>query len=356
MLKSISIENFRGFNKLDINDCRTFNLIIGKNNVGKTALLEAIFLHIGSKNPELPIRINILRGIFPLSSKAESLWSPLFYHYEFQNTISISSIDIKHKTRKLEIKLASKDATKILKPREKRDKEGETSITTQTTVQDRIELKYYDPDNNYSTSYAIADKEGIHLENLKDSDLSGIFVISRGKGGGSEDASRYAQLDVKGDTNDIINILQKVEPRLKRLTVVPQGIESNVYGDIGFGRAIPVQLMGEGTSKLLTLALAITAVKNGIVLVDELENGIHYSIMRDVFASLKELAKKYNVQIFATSHSNECLHSIYEAHETTNPNDFSVIRLDRINDEIKTMVYDKEALDTVFETGWEIRG
>jgi AAA15 family ATPase/GTPase len=356
MLKNITIENFRGFKKLDIQDSRKFNLIIGKNNVGKTALLEALFLHIGSKNPELPSKINIFRGIFPIPLKIESLWSPLFYNYDSSKVISVSSRDSKYKARKLEIKLASEDATKILQPKEKKGKEDETSITTSTIPKDRIELKYYDTRNNYSTSFAIMEKEGIRLENPKDSDLQGIFVLSRGKGGGSEDAERYAQLDVKDETNDIINILQKVEPRLKRLSVVPQGPDSNIYGDVGIGRAIPIQLMGEGTSKLLTLSLAITVVKDGIVLIDEIENGLHYSIMLEVFLAIKELAKKYNIQIFATTHSNECVHSIYEAYENSDSSDLSVIRLDRIDDEIKTVVYDKESLNTAFETGWEIRG
>lgn len=356
MLKNITIENFRGFRKLDIHDSKRFNLIIGKNNVGKTALLEALFLHIGSKNPELPSKINIFRGIFSIPLKIESLWSPLFYNYDSRKIISVSSLDFKHKSRKLEIKLASLDETKFLEPKEKKSKEDETSITTSTTLQDRIELKYYDPKNNYSRSFAIIEKEGIRLENPKDSDLYGVFVLSRGKGGGSEDAERYAQVDVKNETNDIINILQKVEPRLKRLSVVPQGPDSNIYGDIGIGRAIPIQLMGEGTSKLLSLSLAITVAKEGIVLIDEIENGLHYSIMPEVFLAIKELAKKYNVQIFATTHSNECVHSIYEAYKNSDSDDISVIRLDRVDDEIKTVIYDKESLNTVFNTGWEIRG
>lgn len=357
MLKKISIKNFRGFKKLEVNDCHRFNLIIGKNNVGKTALLEALFLHIGSKNPELPLRINVLRGIIPqFPLKIESLWNSLFHNYDSEKTISIESTDTRHKSRKLEIKLASKDETKLLKPKDKKSKLDETSITTSTSSQDRIELKYYDPQNNYSSSFAIIEKEGIRLENPKDPDLPGIFVFTRGKGGGLEDAERYGQLDVKGETNDIINVLQKIEPRLKRLSIVPQGIDSNVYGDIGIGRAIPIQLMGEGTSKLLTLSLAFTVVKNGIVLIDELEGGLHFSIMREVFLAIKELANKYNVQIFATTHSNECVHALYDIYENQDAGELSVIRLDRINDEINTVVYDKESLNTVFETGWEIRG
>jgi len=356
MLNKISIENFRGFKSLQIEDCKRFNLVIGKNNVGKTALLESLFLHVGSKNPELPIKINIFRGILKVPFTVDSLWSPLFNNFSTNKVITVSTVDDKYKSRRLEIKLASAETKKIVNHTDKKKKDSESSLVTSTSLQDRIELKYYNVENDYSSSYAIIGEEGITFENLKNSDLTGIFVLSRGKGGGMEDSERYAKLDVKGETYDVVEILKKVEPRLRRLSVVPHGPNSSIYGDIGIGQSIPIQLMGEGTSKLLSLALAITAVPNGIVLIDEIENGLHYSIMEEVFKAIIELANKYNVQIFATTHSNECLNAFFNSFFAIKNNDLSVIRLDRINDEIKSVVYNKESLETVIETGWEIRG
>ena len=356
MIKKILIENFRGFKSLQIENCKNFNLIIGKNNVGKTAFLEALFLHIGSTNPELPARINLFRGIGRILASAESMWSPLFYNFDSTQKITINSLGKKHNERKLEIRLASRNSVKFSKPKEKRDKGTEVSILTSTTPPDRIELKYYNPENDYTISYAIIDEEGIRFENPKNSDMTGIFVISKGKGGGREDSERYGQLDSKGKTQDILDILRKIEPRLKRLLTVPVALGSDVHGDIGLGKSLPVQLMGEGTTKLLSLSLAITAVPGGIVLIDEIENGLHYSVMKDVFKAICELANKYNVQIFATTHSNECVHSFFEAFTELNSNELTVIRLDGDNEIIKSVPYDLSALTTVFETGWEIRG
>ena len=356
MLNKISIENFRGFRSLQIEDCKNFNLIIGKNNVGKTAFLEALFLHIGSTNPELPTRINLFRGIGRILASAESMWSPLFYNFDAGLKITIYSMEIKYKERKLEIRLASRDSVKLLRPKEKREKGTEVSVLTSTTPPDRIELKYYNPQNEYTIAYAIIDEDGIRFENPRNSDMNGIFVISKGKGGGREDSERYGQLDSKGKTQDILDILKRIEPRLKRLLTVPIALGSDVHGDIGLGRSLPVQLMGEGTTKLLSLSLAITAVPNVIVLIDEIENGLHYSVMKDVFEAIIELANKYNVQIFATTHSNECVRSFFDAFNVLKSKELSVIRLDRVDDEITAVPYDLEALSTVFETGWEIRG
>lgn len=356
MLNKILIENFRGFNQLEVNNCKRFNLIIGKNNVGKTAFLEALFLHIGSTNPDLPSRINLLRGLGRVLASAESLWSPLFYNFDAEQKIIISSTDTKHKERKLEIRLASSDTVKLFKPKETNEKSSEVSVLTSTLPPDRIELKYYNPQNEYTTSYAIVNEDGIKFENLRNPDMTGIFVISRGKGGGTEDSERYGRLNTKGKTDVILEILQRIEPRLKRLFTVPIAFGSDIHGDIGLEQSLPLQLMGEGTSKLLSLSLAITAVPNGIVLIDEIENGLHYSIMRDVFEAIIELANKYHVQIFATTHSNECVHAIFKSFKDLNSDDLSVIRLDRIDEEIKPVIYNRESLTTVFETGWEIRG
>jgi AAA15 family ATPase/GTPase len=68
MFRSLSICGFRGFQDLRVDDLDRFSLFLGPNNVGKTAVLEAIFLMAGPTNPDLPLRVNAFRGIeqFPL--------------------------------------------------------------------------------------------------------------------------------------------------------------------------------------------------------------------------------------------------------------------------------------------------
>ena len=56
MYKSFKIKNFRCFKELAITSFKRVNLIAGLNNVGKTALLEALFLHCGATNPELTFK------------------------------------------------------------------------------------------------------------------------------------------------------------------------------------------------------------------------------------------------------------------------------------------------------------
>ena len=151
-------------------------------------------------------------------------------------------------------------------------------------------------------------------------------------------------------------ILQIVEPRLERLAVlVSQGTPS-LHGDIGVGRLVPLSYMGEGLRRLLSFVLAIKDIPGGIVLIDEFENGLHYSVLNDVWKAIAEAARQADVQIFATTHSWEC---IYRAHqyfvESDTYDDFRLHRLDRIGDRTVVFTYDRETFEASVTMSLEVR-
>jgi hypothetical protein len=75
VFRSFTIRNFRGFRELDLSGLERVNLIAGRNNVGKTALLEALFLHIGANNPQLTLSINVFRGIEQFAAEPGEMWA-----------------------------------------------------------------------------------------------------------------------------------------------------------------------------------------------------------------------------------------------------------------------------------------
>jgi AAA15 family ATPase/GTPase len=87
MFRALSITGFRGFSKLKIPQLDRFNLFLGQNNVGKTALLEAIFLLVGPTTPELTVRISGFRGIEQFRNDPEELWGWFFYNKNLKSTI-----------------------------------------------------------------------------------------------------------------------------------------------------------------------------------------------------------------------------------------------------------------------------
>ncbi|MBK9095241.1 MAG: AAA family ATPase [Anaerolineae bacterium] len=106
MYTRFEIVNFRGFDHLMLDPLARVNLIAGKNNVGKTALLEALFLHIGAHNPELPLRVNAIRGIERFPLQPDEVWGWFFYDKRTDRSIQICSLDDQGLNRSLAMRLA----------------------------------------------------------------------------------------------------------------------------------------------------------------------------------------------------------------------------------------------------------
>ncbi|MDE5094516.1 MAG: ATP-binding protein, partial [Trichodesmium sp. St11_bin5] len=128
-------------------------------------------------------------------------------------------------------------------------------------------------------------------------------------------------------------------------------------GDVGGDNLIPVVLMGEGLGRLLSMILSIMNTRGGIVLIDEIENGIHYSAMEKVWQSINIATRKFNTQLFATTHSYECIHAAHRAFSDSESYNFRYFRLEREKEtnSIKSLVYDKDNIETSLGLSWEMR-
>ena len=90
-------------------------------------------------------------------------------------------------------------------------------------------------------------------------------------------------------------------------------------------------------------------------MIDEIENGFHHSVMTDVWRVIKESSREFNLQVFTTTHSDECIRAAYNAFAEDDKFDFRFHRLDNIDGNISSVTYDKETLEFALENGWEVR-
>jgi AAA15 family ATPase/GTPase len=133
------------------------------------------------------------------------------------------------------------------------------------------------------------------------------------------------------------------------------GDTSVIHGDIGLSRLVPVPLMGEGVRRLLSILLAIFHTPGGVVLIDEIENGLHYSVLNNIWKAIGKAARAASVQVFATTHSRECIRSADESFSESGADDFRLFRLDRNNGEISVVTYDHEMIEGALAMSLEIR-
>jgi len=356
MYQSFRIKNFRCFRDLTLEPLARVNLIAGMNNVGKTALLEALFLHIGPNNPDLSLRINAIRGIERLPMDAEEIWGWLFFRKNTKEAIELTSVGQDGEQRTLRIRLEGPQESEIISPVAPPRIEG--SLTT-LSRHGGLVMEYGDSSGQIGTSRAFITIDGtetkLQIERARLAPLPvGVFSTTRQRFP-REDAERFSSLERVGREREVLNALQILEPHLRRLAVLTIGGMSMIHGDIGIGELVPLPIMGEGMVRLVSVVLAIANAPHGTVLIDEIENGLHYSVMMDVWKAIAYAARQADAQVFATTHSWECIQAAHLAFESTGTYDFCLHRLDRLDGDIQAVTYDQAKLGTAIMTDLEVR-
>ncbi len=218
-----------------------------------------------------------------------------------------------------------------------------------------LELEYVEEEKR-GKYHTILDPKGIRNEPIPPSPpFPAFFLGSRTRIPLREEAERFGKLQVRGEEDVLLQVLQLVEPRLDRLAMVVVAGEPVLHGDIGTSRLLPLPLMGEGVARLASFVTHIGNTTKGVVLVDEIENGLHHSILVKVWQVIGEVARRFNTQVFATTHSRECIIAAHKAFTESGIYDFRLHRLERVKEAIRTVTYDQETLEAAIEAELEVR-
>lgn len=356
MYRSFAVRNFRCFRDLNISDLERVNLIAGRNNVGKTALLEAFFIHCGAWNPELALRINAFRGIEIVKAEfgwwRETPWDALFKDFDISQKVELEGDDDLTGHRVLSLKLI-RDPEELAKLRLSVLHNNSGALLSSATAQ-VLELEYRQAEQP-GRYYMIFDPKGLRIEPVPPPPpFPAFFQGARMRIPSKEETERFGNLESRDEHNILLNVLKIIEPRLQRIFVRVMG-EPILYGDIGLKRSVPLPFMGEGMSRLLSLVLHISNAPHGVVLVDEIENGLHYSVLPKVWQAIAEVARHFNTQVFATTHSLGCITAAHEAFTKADRYDFRLHRLEKTNDDIRVITYNQELLEAAFDMELEIR-
>lgn len=164
---------------------------------------------------------------------------------------------------------------------------------------------------------------------------------------------RFDEIQVRKQIDLIVDVLKEIDDSLVDLSLG----KDVIYCDIGLDRLMPINVMGDGMYRLLAIVLAISTQQNGILLIDEIDTGLHYSAQEVLWNVVFKSAKKFNVQIFATTHSLECIKAFSSTCSNQSPKeiDTKLYRIEKRDDDIKAIDYDGEILAASLDSGWEMR-
>ena len=356
MFENIRVRNFRILSDLRIGGLSRINLIAGRNNSGKTSLLEAIFLLAGAGNPQLAANANVIRitrGSEARSdeeipkAEVEGLWKVLFSNLDTSKTIEITCDHSLLGRLTLEVAWGTRRNTN--------GPVGRVGEGAATNIIDERSLtfRYADQEGVPAESHMGITGQGLVFEanKSKSPPFNASILLSR-SGSVQQDAAFLGELRRQKRGDVLLEALRVVEPRLESIEDISAGGSPMIWGDIGLSELVPLPVMGEGMIRIARLVLVISSTQGGVVLVDEIEKGLHHSILPKVWKAVDKAARQFDVQLFATTHSLEC---VWAAHESLSPDAFRLHRLEVVDSVSRCVTYDPESINGAVRHGMEVR-
>jgi hypothetical protein len=301
MLSELEIERFRGFEQIRVPDLARVNLIVGANGVGKTSLLEAVEILERDSNAIWSVPMRRREFVLPESGSALADVRHLFYGHVFEVGASFSLRGRgPHGEQTLTCKLVESRSIDLrrgplIAPLDI-GAAGASVLTLQVERPGDAELMEVGPDGRMDR-YHRADRNPAKV------DTPVRFV-----GPGEADFRYLVQLwdgvALKPEEVSVVDALRIIEPRLERLASGGTGMRAKLKG---FDQPVPLASMGDGTMRMLHLSLELVASAGGFLLVDEIGTGLHYSVMERMWRLVLATARRLDVQVFATTHSDDCV-------------------------------------------------
>lgn len=295
MINNVKIERLRGIRECILDDFGRFNIFLGHNNCGKTTVLEAIYLFLGNDNIIGNVNINNLRQLIVDNDEKYKL---NFYNLETEYPITMSGMYDKS-PRSAEFKYWERyaeaiDVNDIKDKQTALEKEYGLQLTFITST-GKYQSKLILSSNKDKQARAEAPKElGCHINSVY---LSSII------GHGDFAVNFYSEILKKKKEDKLISILCEIEPSIKDI-IIANGM---IMVDIGLSQRVPIQVLGDGIRKIFEVIVAMFQCENGVLMIDEMENGFHYQSMPILWRAIIQTAKELNVQIFATTHNIDTL-------------------------------------------------
>lgn len=378
MLESFQVSNFRIFQHLEVGRLNRVNLIVGRNNSGKSTFLEALELYASNAAPTVVLDL--------IESRQETWFSEAQPQFRNFTGNSVRHIFFDHKLPQVgeqgillgEVSSNTKVHITAAAYQDKNDVEG----TIRKIRVSGVQLGLFDEDLSNVEIFLVAE-EGERTRRLfrldkdireirrygsrilyerKESELKFTWqIVSTGNMPNRKLAALWDLTSLTNLESEVISALRLIDDRVSGVAFVEdfsQGRSSENRIPLvkieGVSEPLPLKSMGDGMTRLFHIIVALVNAQDGLLLIDEFENGLHWSVQPKVWDIVFQLSEKLNVQVFATTHSRDCIEGFDSAW-----NDYPVLgaffRLDSKGGLIRATEYTAETLTDAIEMDVEVR-
>ncbi|MEQ1744347.1 MAG: AAA family ATPase [Saprospiraceae bacterium] len=314
MLDHIHIENFRLFKTLDIPNIGQVNLITGKNNTGKTTVLEALRLFANRNSlPHFESTFqDILRRRGDLRSEPYMGFDAVFFKKKASERIVIND------SLKIAFNLQSRELTFGL---------GENGVS--------FFPRYFSQDHEFQQDLSYYIPVAFSLDN----------------------ARLWKKIELTDKEDQVAEVLRIIEPDIVRVSINEMENSAKVRLK-NSSTPVPLKNFGEGMNRLLAIALGLVSAENDVLLIDEIDLGLHHSVQPLMWEIVFQTAKKLNVQVIATTHSSDCVRAFAEIAgkpEYVGMGNYLRLQKSASDEGLVVVDYDMEELETALELNIETR-
>jgi len=325
MISSVNIQGYRGLGRFEMTGLGRLNLLVGTNNSGKTSVLEALYLLTSKGDPMALWQLLWRRGErvqVSVNPRRQQMELEILHLFTGHETHLGSSFTVSARNQSPERfvtftigELSAKERNEITT--------GEDSALPSRLVlqvkgtppppQSRLPLT-----RSFGLSPDVLDAPPRRIRTSSGEDNPAKFITTESLD--SDDLiALWNKVALTPNEDLVLRALRFLEPKIERIAA--QATTHNYYGGTGFrggfivkvqghDQPIPIGSMGDGMWRMLAMAISITQCKGGVLLVDEIDTGLHYSVMADMWRLIFRAAEDLDVQVFATTHSFDCIQSL----------------------------------------------
>jgi energy-coupling factor transporter ATP-binding protein EcfA2 len=373
-ISALEIHQFRVLQKLKLDQLGRVNLLTGRNNTGKSSVLEALRILASNASPSIIYEILRFREedseeiepSKPLDGDRSFQWSSLFHGFPaFSPDLPPIVIASTGGSRAMKVSIGAGWLS------EERDSEGvrrllpwipdlfgEAEPIPALVIEGSGERRVIPFSFQYARRYPYRSRV-THPDFGNGNRLPCVFT---GPYGGEQTAplgTLWDAIALSDREQHVVDALRIIDPKISAVSMVggegPRKARTAIVRAAGLPRPVPLRSFGDGVNRLFGVALSLVNAKDGLLLIDEFENGLHHTVQTDAWRTIFRLASQLDIQVMATSHSWDAIDAFQTAARES-PEEGVLIRLSRRDGEVVPTMFREDELAIATRERIEVRG
>lgn len=371
MIEQFEAVNYRGLRGFSLNGMRRVNLVTGPNGVGKSSLTEALWLFDGRYNPVILLNLHVQRresilGLSPLTAlgggkpielRGQEDGVGYLVRFEYDEVVQPVQHGPNGSPRS-----GAADSGEELGTGSENIAAGGVEGLNLLSILGTLRAEYGENDPNADTyqSEVVVGPTGLGLARapLKIARSTGV-IVNRDSPFPVDSArvEHFSSVVARGEKRQLLDILRLIGPPIRDIEILTHQGPPSLWADVGDTDLLPLEAVGGGIVRLLGLFVNFFNARGGLIIVDEIENGIHHSALQELWRQILGLSETLDVQVVATTHSLECVKAavaVADAAEASSG--LAVHQMYRTKDgDRRSATYADDKLGAALDLGLDIR-